>query len=299
MSSNAVSSSPAVLRRCPEQLERVLRSLEPDERRRDVGGFRKELQARGGDHAERAFGADEQGFEVVSGVVLAQAAKAGHHAAVREHHLETEHQIAHHSIAQHRGTAGIGRQVAADLRRALRAEAQGEKPVLRLRGRLRLGERAAGLHDHRVIVHVDAPHPIEPPQRQHDLRARFVGRRAAAIARVAAVRHHGELVAIANGQDPRDLSHLARHEHQRRRALVQARESRPYRAIDREDASSQPPSPTADFSSCEGSRPRGLRHRRLRSQRGSQNRLPAPSRIAAGTGFKSQMTPRYDISFSM
>jgi hypothetical protein len=30
-----------------------------------------------------------------------------------------------------------------------------------------------------------------------------------------------------------------------------------------------------------------------------QKRLPAPSRTAAGTGFKSQITPQNDISFNM
>ena len=113
-------------------------------------GRGKELEAGGRDDAERAFGTDEQGFQVVAGVVLAQAAQAGEHPAVRQHHLQTEHQIAHHAVAQHRGAAGVGRQIAADLRRALRTEAQGEQTVGACRRGLRGCERATRLDDHEI-----------------------------------------------------------------------------------------------------------------------------------------------------
>ena len=68
---------------------------------------------------ERALGADEELLEVVAGVVLAQRAQPVPHPPVGQHHLEAQHQVAHHPVAQHRGTAGVGRDVAADRAAAL------------------------------------------------------------------------------------------------------------------------------------------------------------------------------------
>ena len=85
---------------------------------------RKQLQHRGGDDAERAFGADEQLLQVVAGVVLAQAAQAVPDAAVGQHHLDAEHQLARVAVAQHRGAAGVGREIAADRAAALGGERQ-------------------------------------------------------------------------------------------------------------------------------------------------------------------------------
>jgi len=56
---------------------------------------REELQGGRGDHPERALGTEEQRLHVVTGVVLAQPGEALEHAAVREHDLKTEHQVAH------------------------------------------------------------------------------------------------------------------------------------------------------------------------------------------------------------
>src|ERR1700723_1070057 len=76
--------------------------------------------------AERAFGADKQGFYVVSGIVLAQTLQRREHPAVGQHHLQPQHQVAHHPVAQYRRTAGIGGEVAADLCGSLRSQAQGK-----------------------------------------------------------------------------------------------------------------------------------------------------------------------------
>ena len=85
---------------------------------------REELQHRGGDDAERAFGADEELLQVVAGVVLAQAAQAVPDAAVGKHDLDAQRQLARVAEAQHRGAAGVGRQVAADRAAALGGERQ-------------------------------------------------------------------------------------------------------------------------------------------------------------------------------
>jgi hypothetical protein len=99
MSSKAVSASPPALRRCSEQLERARRRIDADERGGAVARFGEELQTCSGDHAERTLGADEEGLDVVARVVLAQALEAREHAAVGEHDLEAEHQVAHHAVA--------------------------------------------------------------------------------------------------------------------------------------------------------------------------------------------------------
>ena len=83
---------------------------------------RKELDHRGGNDAERAFGADEQLFEVVTGIVLAQAAQAVPDFARGQHDLQTERQFTSVAVTQHLYAAGIGRQIAADLATAFGGE---------------------------------------------------------------------------------------------------------------------------------------------------------------------------------
>ena len=83
---------------------------------------RKKLERSGGDHPERTFRSDEQILEVVTAVVLAQRAKQVERVPICEDDFEAKHQIAHVSIAQHGGAAGVGRQVAADVARTLGAE---------------------------------------------------------------------------------------------------------------------------------------------------------------------------------
>ena len=173
------------------------------------------------DAAQRALGADEQRFDVVARVVLAQALERRHHAAIGQHHLQPEHQVAHHSIAQHGRAPGIRRQVAADLRGAFRSQAQGEQPVGAAGGGLGLGQSRAGLHDHRVVAGVEPSDAIQPPHGQHDLRGAFIRRRRSAVARIAAVRNHGDLVAVADGEHLGHFTGVSRQEHQRRRPVKQ------------------------------------------------------------------------------
>ena len=65
--------------------DRVLADPHVGDRDERCGGapqLRKELEARGRDHAERALGPEEQAADVVAGIVLAQRAEARQYAAV-------------------------------------------------------------------------------------------------------------------------------------------------------------------------------------------------------------------------
>ncbi len=200
----------------------MLRRVDTDQRRGGIRGWREELQTGCGNDAERAFGADEQGFHVVAGVVLAQALEGREYAAVRKHHLEAQHQVAHHAVAKHRGSPRIGRQIAADLGRALGAQTQWKEAVRLARCRLRLGKRTTRLDDHRIVGGVDLTDTVQPAQGQNDLRPRFIGRGAAAVAGIAPVRHHRDRFTIANAQDLGDFVDVVGQQHQRRGALVYA-----------------------------------------------------------------------------
>ena len=101
-------------------------SASADPGRRAGARPRKQLQHRRGNDAERAFAAEEQLLQVVAGVVLAQALEAVPHAAVGEHDFESEYQVARVAVAQHRGAAGVGRQIAADGAAAFGRERQRE-----------------------------------------------------------------------------------------------------------------------------------------------------------------------------
>ena len=68
-----------------------------------------ELEHGRGDDAERAFGADEQLFQVVAGIVLAQAAQAIEQLPVGQHDLQAQGQVARVAIAQHLHAPRIGR----------------------------------------------------------------------------------------------------------------------------------------------------------------------------------------------
>ena len=159
----------------PEQFHGGARIAHGQERRLRRARTRKQLQARGRDHAERAFGADEQVVEVVAGVVLAQARESVEHLPVGQHDLETEHEFARHAVAQRIQAAGVGREVAADLAAALGAERQRKETVGPLGRGLHVGENAAGLGDHREIGGIHFADAVQAPQRKHDLVAASPG----------------------------------------------------------------------------------------------------------------------------
>ncbi len=142
---------------------------EADKGRRLAFRGRHQLQHRRGDDAERAFRADEQVAQIVAGIVLPERPQAVPDAAIGEHHFEPEHEAARIAIGEHLQPAGIGREIAADLRRAFRGDAQGEQPPGLLGGFLRGGERHAGLGDHGIAARIDGADAVQPFEAQEDL----------------------------------------------------------------------------------------------------------------------------------
>ncbi len=168
---------------------------------------RKELADSRGDDAERAFGADEPLLEVVARVVLAQAAQSLQHPAIRQHHLEAEHEIAHGAVTQDGGAASIGGDVAAQLATALRTEAQREQPVDLRRSHLHLLQDAAGFRGDREVFRIDLPDAVQAPRRQHDLRPAGGGARHRASHQpgIAPLGHHANM---SGGTDTHHGRHL-------------------------------------------------------------------------------------------
>ena len=112
-----------------EQLQRRLRRGDADEGGLDRARARHQPQHRGGDDAERAFGADEQVLQIVAGIVLLQLVEVVEHAPVGQHHLEAERMRARDAVGERRGAAGIGREIAADRAGALRRQQLRIEPV--------------------------------------------------------------------------------------------------------------------------------------------------------------------------
>ena len=92
-------------------------------------GARHQPQHRGGDDAERAFGADEQVLEIVAGVVLLELVEIVQHAAVGQHHFDAERMRARDAMGERGGAAGIGREIAADGAGAFRGQQLRIEPV--------------------------------------------------------------------------------------------------------------------------------------------------------------------------
>jgi hypothetical protein len=96
-----------------------------DERGCRFGGLRIEAQGGGRDDAQRALRADQHVFQSVAAVILLERAQAGQHAAVGQHHLQAQHQLARRAVGQHADPAGVAGEGAADLTACLRGQAQG------------------------------------------------------------------------------------------------------------------------------------------------------------------------------
>src|SRR6185436_2810063 len=94
-----------------EKLERGLGALHCRPRRRRRAGLWKKLEHRRRDDAERAFGADEELLQIVTGVVLAQAPQAVPEPPVRQHDFETQYEIAGVAIAEHVDAARVGGKI--------------------------------------------------------------------------------------------------------------------------------------------------------------------------------------------
>mmetsp|Transcript_30978 Transcript_30978/g.100930 ORF Transcript_30978/g.100930 Transcript_30978/m.100930 type:complete len:299 (+) Transcript_30978:365-1261(+) len=74
------------------------------------------------DDAERAFGADKDLLQVVSGIVLSERAQEVEHSSIREHHLQTEDRTVQRSVSDQVYASRICAHVPANLARPLCAE---------------------------------------------------------------------------------------------------------------------------------------------------------------------------------
>ena len=187
-------------------------------------GPREQSQGRGRHDAQSPLGADEQLLEVVARVVLAKAGELVEHATVRQHHLESQDQRAHHAVAEHGRSAGIGGDDAAQRRAAFGAERHRQQPTSGIGGGLQLGEHATCLGGHRVARGVDCADAAQAPERHQDLVARRPRRCATAVTRVAALWHDRDALARAEPDERGHACRRVRESDQRRRPAMQAAE---------------------------------------------------------------------------
>ncbi|KPX73602.1 Uncharacterized protein ALO35_00684 [Pseudomonas amygdali pv. lachrymans] len=153
-------------------------------------GQRKKLQRRSGDDTQRAFAANEQIPQVITGIVLAQTTQAIPYFALGGNHLKPQRQLAHVAVAQHRIASCVGAQVAPDSATALRAQAQ-RKQTIRLPGCiLQILQDAARFDRQGVIVSVDFAHLIHAIQQQQHRPTTGVGCRSAHQTGITALHHH-------------------------------------------------------------------------------------------------------------
>ncbi len=191
-----------------------------DEGRLHRARAREQLDHRGGDDAERAFGADEDMPQVVAGVVLLQLRQQVHDAAVGQHHLDPHHQVARDAVGDCAGAAGIGGEIAADRAAALRAKRKRKQPVDRRRGVLRFRQHDAGFAGHRVRCGIHFADLVEARERkdkfavERDLPADQAG--------IAALRDQRRLGLVRELEDRLHLGDRAGTQQHRRAAMIDA-----------------------------------------------------------------------------
>ena len=195
--------APRALRSDAEEAERRFDRGQADEGDLDRARARYEPQHRRGDHAQRAFGADEQVLQIVAGVVLLQLVEIVEDAPVGEHHLDAQYMGPRDAVSERLGAAGIGRKVAADgagsfRRQQLRVEAidRGGRLARALQG-------DAGLAGDGVRRRVDLADAVEARERQDDLIVE--GDLPADEAGIAALRHDRRCRLVRELEDLHDL----------------------------------------------------------------------------------------------
>ncbi|KAG1200099.1 hypothetical protein G6F35_012438 [Rhizopus arrhizus] len=193
-----------------EQLQRLRGRLHGGEHHRTHIGAREQAQRHRRDHAQRAFGADQQLLQVVAGVVFAQRAQAVEDLARGQHGLQAQHQFARHAVAHHVHAAGVGGDVAADLAGVFRRQAQRQQAPGVLRRAAQVAQDGAGFGHHRVGYRVDGTHGVHAVQAKHHVFRAAIRRGATAQAGIAAARHHRHALLLAQGQAGGDLRSGAR-----------------------------------------------------------------------------------------
>jgi hypothetical protein len=170
-----------------------------------------------GDDPERPAAADEQLAQGDGGVVLAQAVRQGQGRARRvgQHHLQAQDMAAHVAIAQEPRSAGIGSRHAAQ--GGIGAQVDGQEQAVRLQRRVQRRQPYAGPDRGRAVGDVDLQRRGQAVQRQHQVRAAGVRRRALGQAGIGALRHELQAVLNAVADHRRDPRRRGRADDRRRR----------------------------------------------------------------------------------
>ena len=195
----------ASLLRQRQQLQRLLRRVECNQRGQFGGRLREQFHHCSRDDAQRAFRADVQIAQVVAGIVLAQAAQAIPDRAVRGHDFEAEAQLACIPVAQDGRAAGIGRQIAADAARPFGGERERKQAACGACGLLHMLEDATGFERDRIVDRVQRADAVQAGERQDDCAAAAIGYAAQHEAGIAALRHDRHLVLVAQANDGSDF----------------------------------------------------------------------------------------------
>ena len=140
-------------------------------------------------------------LQIEAGVVLHHLVQARHHGAVGQHRLQPEHHVARHAVADDAVAARVCGQVAADGARAACAEVERAEVACRVGCLLHGFERCAGAHRHRGRGAVDLLDADQPLERQRDLVR--LGACTTAQAGQTALRHHGDVVLVADAEGRR------------------------------------------------------------------------------------------------
>ena len=155
------------------------------------------------DHAERAFGADEEPRQVVAGRRLARPLRGLDHPPVGSHDGQAEHVLAHGAVADGVGAAGARRRHAADRGVRPRVDREHQAGVAEIF--VQLLPRHARLHAAVQILGVDLQHLVHLGDVDGDA---AVERRHMALQRGTGAEGNDRHLVLGAGLD--DLLHLFR-----------------------------------------------------------------------------------------
>ena len=159
-------------------------------------------------------------LEVIAGVVFKRLAHARYHCSIGQHHLQPQHRLTRHAIAQHPIAARIVGNDAADLAATPAADVHREEQPLGLNRLLQGLQANAGLHRDCARHGVDFLDVTQSLQRQHHLASlRHAGTRQTGH---AALQHHGLAQGVQRGQQTRHLVGIAGPQNRQRLATCTA-----------------------------------------------------------------------------
>ena len=182
-----------------------------------------QLEQNLGDHAQRAFRADEQVLERIAGDVLDALVAGPEHFAVRQHHLQAHDVVAGDAVFEAAQAAGVFRHVAADGGDLHRARVGRIEQARRRRGIGDCLRGDAGLGQQGEVGAVQFQDAVHLHQAEHD--AIRAGQAAAAQAGAGAAGDDGGFGLIGEFEHANGLlggvgeSHTAWHLLQRRGAV--------------------------------------------------------------------------------